>query len=95
MARKIVWTEGQDTRIRRLRAEGASWDVIAEQLAMTRWTVIERAARIGVPRPLPTAAMLHDLTRDPLRAGHPDSWGVINLGTALNGLPFPVRAVIR
>ena len=33
MPRKTVWTEGQDTQIRRLRTEGASWDVIARHSA--------------------------------------------------------------
>ena len=49
MPRKLIWTEGQDTQIRRLRTEGASWDLIALALGLARWTVIERARTIGVP----------------------------------------------
>ena len=50
MPRKLVWTAAQDTQIRRLRAEGASWDTIAAILGFTRWTVIERGRRIGARR---------------------------------------------
>ena len=37
---KLVWTDAQDTTIRRLRTEGATWDTIAALLRLTRWTVI-------------------------------------------------------
>lgn len=95
MGKRIVWTDGQDMRIRRLRTEGATWDTIAAQLGLARWTIIERAAWLGVRPPLATTAFLDDVMRPPLPAGHPDSWGAINRGTALEGHPYPMPAVIR
>ena len=90
MPKKLVWTDAQDTRIRRLRIEGASWDTIAGVLGFTRWTVIERGRRIKAMRPprdfLPPP---EDLARDPLPAGHPRSWGVITAGSVLEGAPYP------
>jgi hypothetical protein len=47
MPRRLLWTEAQDSQIRRLRTEGASWDTIAAVLGMARWTVIDRGRRIG------------------------------------------------
>ena len=96
MARKTVWTDGQDTQIRRLRTEGASWDVIALTLGLARWTVIERGRRIGVgQRPANAAAAPDDSGRPPLPAGHADSWGAINRSTTLHGLPFQLPGAIR
>lgn len=88
---KLIWTDAQDTQIRRLRAEGASWDTIAAVLGVTRWTAIERGRSIGarhpprefVPRP-------EDPARDPLPAGHPRTWGAMNIGTVLEGAPYPL-----
>lgn len=56
MPRKIDWTEGQDMMIRRMRAESASWDVIAVAVGVTRWTVIERGRRLGARLPPPTSS---------------------------------------
>lgn len=96
MPRKIIWTEGQDTRIRRLRTEGAPWDMIAQQLGLARWTVIERARVIGVEqRPAHAAMVMDDSMRPPLPAGHQDSWGVINRDTALRGVAFRSPGAIR
>lgn len=96
MPRKTVWTEGQDTQIRRLRIEGASWDVIALALSLARWTVIERARTIGAERPPPNAiAVLDEADREPLPAGHTETWGAINRGTALADVPFQTPATIR
>jgi hypothetical protein len=90
MPRKTVWTEGQDTQIRRLRTEGATWDIIAIALGLARWTVIERGRIIGVGRVPPNApaALADDPGRDPLPAGHAATWGVINRGTSLDGVAF-------
>ena len=89
MPRKTVWTEGQDAQIRRLRTEGASWDVIALVLGLARWTVIERARVIGAERPPANAvAVLDESDREPLPAGHAQSWGAINRGTSLEDVPF-------
>ena len=96
MPRKIVWTDGQDTQIRRLRTEGASWDVIALALGLARWTVIERARVVGVEsQPANAVAVLDESDREPLPAGHADSWGAINRGTALENVPFRTPDTIR
>lgn len=96
MPRKIVWTDGQDTQIRRLRTEGASWDVIALALGLARWTVIERARVVGVERqPANAVAVLDESDREPLPAGHAESWGAINRGTALENVPFRTPETIR
>lgn len=95
MARKIVWTEGQDARIRRMRAEGASWDIIAQQLGLARWTVIERAKLLGIGRAAAPVVAMDDLMRPPLPAGHPDSWDAITRDTSLAGLSFRPRAAVR
>jgi hypothetical protein len=91
MPKKFIWTGAQDAQIRRLRVEGASWDVIAAILGLTRWTVIERGRRIGAQRPprefVPPP---DDPARDPLPAGHPRSWGAINDGTVLQDEPYPL-----
>jgi hypothetical protein len=96
MPRKTVWTEGQDAQIRRLRTEGGSWDVIAQALGLARWTVIERARHIGVERrPANAVAVPDESERPPLPAGHAESWGAINRGTVLDGIPFRTPGTIR
>lgn len=96
MPRKTVWTDGQDTQIRRLRTEGASWDIIALTLGLARWTVIERARAIGAERPPANAvATLDESDRQPLPAGHAESWGAINRGTGLENVPFQVPGALR
>jgi hypothetical protein len=96
MPRKVIWTEGQDTQIRRLRTEGASWDLIALALSLARWTVIERARVLGVHRaPANAVAVLDEADREPLPAGHVESWGVINRGTSLEDVPFQTPDTIR
>jgi len=96
MPRKTVWTDGQDAQIRRLRTEGASWDVVALALGLARWTVIERARAIGAERPPANAvAFLDESGREPLPAGHAESWGAINRGTGLENVPFQPPGTIR
>ena len=96
MPRKTVWTEGQDTQIRRLRTEGASWDIVALALGLARWTVIERARAIGAESLPPNAVTTVDESdRDALPAGHAETWGAINRGTGLENVPFPTPATIR
>lgn len=96
MPKKLVWTDGQDTQIRRMRGEGAQWDAIAEVLGLTRWTVIERGRRLGVSRrPVHAPVMPLDLERPPLPAGHTESWGAITRGTPLDGTPFRIPGEIR
>jgi hypothetical protein len=92
MSRKITWTDAQDSQIRRRRCEGASWEAIAADLAVTLWAVTERGRRIGAGRPpadfIPAP---DDPFREPLPAGHPASWDAINAGTVLEGEPYPLR----
>jgi hypothetical protein len=90
MPKKLVWTDAQDTTIKRLRSEGATWDTIATLLRLTRWTVIDRGRHIGA-RPPPTdfIPLPDDPDREPLRAGHPRTWDVLVRGTCLEGVPYP------
>jgi hypothetical protein len=96
MPKKFIWSDAQDTQIRRLRAEGASWEAIAAILGFTRWSVIERGRRIGA-RPPPREFQLppDDPSRDPLPAGHPRSWNVITEGTVLENTPYPLPVFPR
>ena len=96
MPTKFTWTAAQDTQIRRLRAEGASWDVIAAVLGLSRWSVIERGRRIGARLP-PREFVLpaEDPSRDPLPAGHPRSWNVLTAGTVLENTPYPMPVFLR
>ncbi len=96
MPGKTVWTDGQDGQIRRLRTEGAAWDVIALALGLARWTVIEHARAIGVERPPAHAVtILDESERPPLPAGHVESWGAITRGTSLETVPFRTPGALR
>ncbi len=90
MPHKIDWTPSQDTTIRRLRAEGATWDAIATALSVSRFTIIERGRRIGACRPPPEIKPPpEDEDRPPLPAGHPFCWLVLIAGTVLEGTDYP------
>ncbi|MGA3398755.1 MAG: AsnC family protein [Acetobacteraceae bacterium] len=92
MSRKIAWTDAQDAQIRRRRSEGANWEAIAADLALTLWAVTERGRRIGAGRlPVEFVPAPDDPQREPLPAGHPTSWDAINAGTVLEGEPCPLR----
>ncbi len=92
MSRKIAWTDAQDSQIRRRRAEGASWEAIAADLALTLWAVMARGRRIGAGHhPAEFVPAREDPLREPLPAGHPRSWDAINFGTVLEGKPYPLR----
>jgi hypothetical protein len=91
MPTKLTWTDAQDTQIRRLRMERASWDTIAATLGVSRWATIDRGRRIGAM--LPPSDFVpppEDPSRDPLPPGHPRSWDVINAGTVLEDTPYPL-----
>src|ERR1700730_7155590 len=91
MPTKLIWTDAQDTQIRRLRMEGASWDMIAAILGLARWTTIERGRHIGArPPPREFVAPPEDPARDPLPAGHPRTWSVLTVGTVLENTPYPL-----
>jgi hypothetical protein len=94
MPQKLHWNQLTDNQLRRLRAEGATWDTIAAALRLSRSAVIEHGRRIGAQRPRPKVAMavvreLLDPGREPLPAGHPVTWGAITAGTLLAGSRYP------
>ena len=96
MPRKITWTNAQDSQIKRMRAEGATWDMIAEVLAVTRWTVIDRGRRIGaLSPPADFTPPPDDPERPAMPAGDPRSWGAITDGSTLEGMPYPPRLPLR
>ena len=96
MPTRFHWTEAQDTQIKRLRAEGATWESIAAVLGLTRWAVIERGRRIGARRPPRELANIReDIARDPLPPGHPRSWDVLTAGTVLENTPYPLPVFPR
>ena len=70
MTRKIAWTDAQDFQIRRRRSEGASWEAIAADLALTLWAVTERGRRLGISRSrADSMPIAEDPMRDPLQIG--------------------------
>jgi hypothetical protein len=96
MSTRFHWTDSQDTQIKRLRAEGATWESIAAVLSLTRWTVRERGRRIGARQPpREMTQRWEDAARDPLPAGHPRTWGVLTAGTVLENMPYPLPVFPR
>jgi hypothetical protein len=94
MPKELLWTSGQDTQIRRLRSEGASWEAIAVALSLARWSVMERARALGAADP--SASATPGLSeREPLAAGHTTSWDAITRGTSLECVPFRTPSTIR
>jgi hypothetical protein len=96
LPRKIEWTPVQDMKIKRMRAERASWDCIAVSVGVTRWTAIERGRRLGARLPPPDFDVPPD---DPERAslppGHLVTWGSIIKDTSLAGMPYPIPVPVR
>jgi hypothetical protein len=91
MPQRLIWTPAQDMTIRRLRAEGATWDTIAAELSVSRFTIIERGRRIGAQRPpREFSPPPDDADRPPLPAGHPRSWHALTSGTVLEGSQYPL-----
>jgi hypothetical protein len=96
LPKRIVWTEAQDSKIKRMRAESASWDCIAVAVGVTRWTVIERGRRLGARLPPPGSdPPREDPDRPALPPGHPETWGVIIKGMSLEGMSYPIPAPVR
>jgi hypothetical protein len=58
--------------------------------------VIERGRALGVERlPANAIAKLDDSDRQPLPPGHRETWGAMNDGTSLEGVPFSPPGTIR
>lgn len=91
MSPKVPWTDAQDSQIRRRRSEGASWEAIADDLALSLWAVTERGRSIGAGVHPAGFTAPDDPQRAPLPAGHPTSWDTINAGAVLEGVPYPLR----
>jgi hypothetical protein len=94
--KRIEWTAVQDMKIKRMRAERASWDSIAVAVGVTRWTVIERGRRLGAR--LPPADFEpnpEDPDRPTLPPGHQETWGIIIIGTSLEGMAYPIPVTVR
>lgn len=91
MPEKLLWTEQRDIWLKRLRAAGMPWDVIATELGISRNAAIERGRRIGARLPPPEhVPEPEDPERPPLPPGHAVSWGAIVAGTCLEGAPYPL-----
>lgn len=91
MPEKLVWTDPRDARLKRMRAQGASWETIAAALRISRNAAIERGRRIGARLPPPEhVPEPEDLERPPMPAGHSVSWGAIVAGTCLAEHPYPI-----
>ena len=96
MPKKYHWTEAQDSQLRRMRTQGATWDDISAVLGVTRWLVIERGRRLGATLPSPDfIPEPEDPEREPLPAGHPRTWGAITADTVLDGMPYPLPVFRR
>ena len=97
MPKRIEWTEVQDIKIRRMRAESASWDTIAVAVGVTSWTVIERGRRLGARLPPPDfAPPSEDPDRPALPPGPPgDSGASSTKGMSLEGMPYPIPVPVR
>ena len=91
MRGQVVWTAALDNDVRTLRTAGLTWDAVAREMRLGRNTVLERGRRIGARRPTlrpePTTDEAADRPAKP--AGHPDTWGLITMGTVLEGAPYP------
>ena len=91
MPEKLLWSAARDTRLKRLRAEGDTWDAIAAALGISRNAAIERGRRIGARLPPPEyVPEPADPERPPLPPGHRVSWDALTAGTCLAGTPYPL-----
>ncbi len=90
------WTDALDCQLRRLRAEGASWDEIARTLGRSQADVAARAHALGTASsPVDAAPCLDDPAREPLPAGHPRTWLPLIAGTLLDGTEYPLPFFFR
>ena len=84
-----TWTPPRDFRLRRMQREGASWEMIAEALALSPAGVEERARRIGAIGGVVRRVEPDDPAREPLPPGDPRAWSVLTAGTWLAGTRYP------
>jgi hypothetical protein len=95
MPQKLLWSPAQDATIKRLRAEGATWDAIAAALYVSRFATIDRGRRIGACRPPPEfTPPPDDPNRPPLPPGHPRSWQALTDGSVLEGSEYPLPVFV-
>jgi hypothetical protein len=86
----LEWTAARDSVLRRMRAEGRTWHVIAADLGVSPDVARERGRRIRAPAPGYAAKILaEDPYRPPLPAGHPRTWGLLTENTLLAGTFWP------
>ena len=85
-----TWTAPRDFRLRLMRLEGATWEEIADVLAVSPGAAVARADRIRARRPSSGLVTGEDPAREPLAAGHPRTWGVLTQGTWLAGTRYPM-----
>jgi hypothetical protein len=96
---QLKWSEEQDIGLCAMTLQGRPWAEIARAVGHSRWSTIERARRLGVawgrPRPVKkVASSARDAERDCLPAGHPTTWGLLTVGTVLEGSPFNALAPV-
>jgi hypothetical protein len=84
-----IWTPCRDSRLRRMRQEGASWETIAEALRVDPADAARRGRQIGAWLSPAGLAASEDPARDPLPAGHPRAWTELTAGTWLAGTCYP------
>jgi hypothetical protein len=95
MPQKTAGNAHSDALIAQLRARGLAWETIAFTLGQSSWAVVQRGVRIGLCRQLLVPDPdLADPAREPLRAGHPLSWGPLCDGTLLEGSLYPWPPVL-
>jgi hypothetical protein len=86
----LDWTEARDGVLRRMRAEGRTWQQIGADLGVTPDIARERGRRIGAPAPGHSPRIpVEDPDRSPLPAGHPRTWGLLTENTVLAGTDWP------
>lgn len=99
-ARGITWTFQSDARFTQLASEGASIRALALAFGVGRQAARQHALKLGISnvglpkiyagaKPRPDQHPV-DLARASLPAGHTLTWGLINLGTCLEGVAYPV-----
>ncbi|MGR3717161.1 MAG: hypothetical protein ACU0B1_10480 [Thermohalobaculum sp.] len=89
MRRGTIWTPALDARLLALRWDGQTWDAIAAEMGIGRYTVVERGRRLGARRAPRMIAAAEDPGRPARPAGHPACWDLLIAGTVLEGAAYP------